>query len=213
MNHFLITSLIRGCQLVFTIISLGLSAKIVDIYSGFVANEPNLVVATSVLTLVYLAVIYIVPRYYNLSSGTAATTELILFVLWLASFGCMANVYGSGCYYYGRFNTECGCGRALIAFTLFQWLLFLGSLGLLTWFSVIPVSKQPSFESVFSRSYPLSLGAIFLEYTPQNKELDGSVPDLENEPKPENQDPAPVDDAHPDSAEQPVQTEPNNQQQ
>jgi hypothetical protein len=197
MNHILITTVIRACQLVFTIISLGLSAKIVDSFSGASSNEANLVVATSVLTLIYLAAIYIVPRYYSLSSGIAASVEFVWFVLWLASFGCMANIYGSGCFYRrGVFKTVCDCGRALIAFTLFQWLLFLGSMGLLIWFSVVPVSKQSSFESAFSTNYPLSHGAIFLTDTPQNKEFEGNVPDLENDPTPEIQDPSvPVDNA------------------
>lgn len=189
-----LTSLIiRVSQFVCTIIVLGTTGQLVNSYSGFVIDKFNIGLATSVLSLVYfiwLGVGYYWPRFIN--TGVVLIAESILTILWLASFACLADVWGSAScsatYYYGGFSydyyggsSDCHVGKAALAFAVIAWLLFMVSLGLFIFYTIIPISKNSLFASCFKVNHSYLPGVIF--YNLSLSPSDGVNPLLEFEPK------------------------------
>jgi hypothetical protein len=188
-----LTSLIiRGSQFVCTIIVLGTTGQLVNSYSGFVIDKFNIGLATSVLSLCYfiwLGAGYYWPRFIN--TGVVLIAESLLTILWLASFACLADVWGSAScsntYYYAGFSygygnsSDCHVGKAALAFAVIAWLLFMVSLGLLIYFTIIPISKHSRFASCFTVNHSFIPGVIF--YNLSLSPSDGINPLLESEPK------------------------------
>ncbi|CAN3376351.1 hypothetical protein DIURU_004089 [Diutina rugosa] len=167
LNKSLYSKVIRGCQLALSIVCLGLGAKLVDEFSW---DYNNLVVATSVISLVWLVVVCLpqwVPSLLVVFGrvGVTAIGEFVVMVLWLASFGVMADQFGSASC--SRFYTTfCEVGKAAIAMTIVQWLLFVASFVLFIMFSVVPVVRNAGAGASFNRQFDYYFGSIFVRDVP-----------------------------------------------
>ena len=188
MKKVLISDILRGIQLAFSILCLGLAANIIHVFEHVTLDEANYVVAICVITFVYLIAIYLVQRYTKyLSSAIMVISEFVIAVFWLAAFGVTANAFGSVSCSHGLFNnigffdfngfidndndndgkSACQCGKALIPFTLFNWLLFCGTLGLMIYFNTIPITKNSSFKANFQpQTHHLVRGGVFIDSLP-----------------------------------------------
>lgn len=164
-SYSVISLVIRGVQTIFTIIVLGLTGHLVDRYDGIV-DKFNIGLATSVISLVYF--IWLGIGYYNqkiINIGIGFILEIILNILWLTSFACLADVWGSSscnfAYFYFVDKTVCQVGKAGLSFAILNWILFLISLGLMIFYTIIPISKQSGFANCFSFSHWCYPGVIF----------------------------------------------------
>jgi hypothetical protein len=188
MKKTLISDILRGIQFCFSILCLGLAANIVHFFKHLTVNLANYVVAICVITFVYIIAIYLVQKYTKyLSSAIMVISDFIFAVFWLAAFGVTANSFGSAScsnWLFGdadidifNFNnfrvnnsggkSACQCGKALIPFTLFNWLLFCATLGLMIYFNTIPITKNSSFKANFQpQTHHLVRGGIFIDSLP-----------------------------------------------
>lgn len=167
LNKALYGKVLRGCQFALSVVCLGLGAKLVD---DFLWDYNNLVVATLVISLVWLAAVCL-PRWVPAMLvvfgrvGVTALGEFIVMVLWLALFGVMADSFGSAsCSRY--YTTYCQVGKAAIAMTIVQWLLFVASFVLMVVFNVVPISRNVGFGSTFTRQFDYYFGSIFVRDVP-----------------------------------------------
>lgn len=160
----LVSVVIRGFQFLWTIISLGLAAGILhDLEYNF--ERVTYTVVISVFTLIYLVMTLLPWTVRFFSPGPGVIAEAIMMVFWLASFAAITDTFAKmGCVYtlgfYERHTIKanwCYLGKALIAFTLFNWLMFLASLVLMVVFAVIPLARAE--KAIFSQHF--RLGAIF----------------------------------------------------
>ncbi|RLV83625.1 hypothetical protein JA9_004832 [Meyerozyma sp. JA9] len=158
--------IIRGIQLVFSIIGLGVSAGTVHQFGSW--DRGNFAVAASVISFVYLLVtIFAFPFISPLVSLVA---ESILMIFWLAAFAAVADVFGSAScsyttYSYTFHSTGCRLSKTFIAFGVLNWVMFLVSLGLLIWFTIVPVARAGGFSSL-NQIRSLSRGALFTSFIP-----------------------------------------------
>lgn len=168
-----ISLLIRGIQAGFIIIVLGLTGRLVNIYSGNV-DKFNLGLATSILSLFYfigLTIVSLWPKF--ISIGIAFICESILTILWLASFACLADIWGSvscNAYSYYSYSTlsDCQVGKAALGLAVIVWLLFMTSLALMIFYSIIPISRTSGFASCFSSSHSFYPGLIVWDESSMN---------------------------------------------
>ena len=162
----LLALIVRGIQLVFSIIGLGVSAGAVHQYGSW--DRGNFAVAASVISFVYLLVTIFAFQF--ISPLVSLVAEIILMIFWLAAFAAVADVFGSAScnytvYSYSFHSTGCRLSKTFIAFGVLNWVLFLISLGLLIWFTIIPVYKAGGFN-LLNQIKSLSRGALFANFIP-----------------------------------------------
>lgn len=158
--------IVRGIQLVFSIIGLGVSAGAIEKFGSW--DRGNFAVAASVISFVYLVVTIVAFQF--ISPLVSLVAEIILMILWLAAFAAMADVFGStSCsyafYYTTYHSTGCRLSKTFIAFGVLNWVMFLLSLGLLIWFTIIPVYKAGGFN-LLNQIKSMSRGALFASFIP-----------------------------------------------
>ncbi|KAI3404741.2 hypothetical protein KGF56_002444 [Candida oxycetoniae] len=152
----LISLLIRGFQGVFAIVSLGLAATYLS-GVGFNVDTISFIVATSVLTLLYLGyILVVVPRGINGQSPSLVILigDTIFLIFYLAAWAAIASAFPTTCnfpipfYYSSRYTSStCRAAQALLPFTLFNWVLFVASLVLFLIYSYIPEVKNLGFKN------------------------------------------------------------------
>lgn len=133
--------LIRGIQLVFAIVILGLSAYAGSGYLIFYAGY-GIGIFSFVWTLLFIGYIegsmFFIPSLYNKYIHLAL--ECLSVIFWLSTFGALANVatgwnyvYSYSYYYIKRsvvsdYNSYANTTKAAAVFGAFEWALFVGSL-------------------------------------------------------------------------------------
>ncbi|CAK9441580.1 uncharacterized protein LODBEIA_P54480 [Lodderomyces beijingensis] len=159
-----ISIVIRGVQLVLTIISLALGAAVLNAL-GYSFGRVAFTVAASVLTLLYLAfVCFVVPKGLNgrTPSLVIIIGESIFAIFYLAAWASIADFFPSTCdfgdmysayYYVGSFS-ENGCRlyQAILPMTLLNFIAFVASLGLFIHYSYIPEMKSQGFNHTVQMS-------------------------------------------------------------
>ncbi|CUM55577.1 unnamed protein product [Debaryomyces tyrocola] len=176
MLYLIISGAIRGLQLIWTIINLGLAAGLIaDLDYGYSRVVYSLVI--SVLTIIYLVVVMLPICFRLMSPLVILVCECIFMIFWLASFAAMANAFGDvDCTYFNRYydtNRWCLLGKAMIAFGLFNWVTFCVSLILLIIFTVIPFGYRDN--NLMTRN-TFKMGAIFPEVVPSKATQDVENP-------------------------------------
>lgn len=163
----LVSLSLRLVQLLFLVIQLGLSARLVNL---FAVDRSNFALAVIILSLIYLIAIAVFSFFQKfLMVGVLFIIESFIMILSLSSFAVLADTFGSAnCNtpYYNFFSDFCKIGKAAIAFSFFLWLLFTASWTLLLIFTIIPLGKNIwSFSSTLYPGliFPTSDGAKDLE--------------------------------------------------
>lgn len=174
------TLTIRFCQFVFTILCLGLAAGVISDLDGSF-SDINFIIAASVLTFIYLVMVFVVPLVTKVPLLFFLVWESIMVIFWLTVFAIAAHDFGSCVTSISGFRTTvtfnfCKIGKAIIPFALFNWFLFIASLVLYIMFVVIPHSRSTSFSD-FARTVKndLAIGAIFSNRIPQPSSTGGVV--------------------------------------
>ncbi|KAL8712808.1 MAG: hypothetical protein Q9220_003016 [cf. Caloplaca sp. 1 TL-2023] len=121
---------LRGFQLLFAIISLGLNAYLVDTFTGPFSNSPsrvNFMLFNSIWTLIpALPFLALAPRFLSASSPANMkvvylAVDALTALFWFAGFIALAVWYNDLDYCFGR---VCGVIVASCVFGAFEWLLF-----------------------------------------------------------------------------------------
>ncbi|RXW15334.1 hypothetical protein EST38_g10522 [Candolleomyces aberdarensis] len=129
LNHQLplARTIVFGIVGLFTLISFGLSIHIVHLgnQGGFVPDWAGLALATSIITLIALPVLFIIPIKRRNALPSFIAFELavlwLLWILWLATGASIASLFGLN-YCNGGLCSEI---RALEAFSFLNWLLLM----------------------------------------------------------------------------------------
>ncbi|KAK6199264.1 membrane-associating domain-containing protein [Scheffersomyces amazonensis] len=189
----LISYAIRGTQLFFSILVLGLAAGVLSDL-GFNFDRVTYTLVVSLLTLIYFG--YILGWLHFKGANTVLTlpilvSETLLTIFWLAAFGTITDVFGAlNCnfgyyyYYYDHHNSSsnfCKLGKALIPFTLFNWLLFTASLVLFILYTFVPFYKIHGSKHCYETPAQLKLGAIYPAVTPVAKSANEGSTEAEAE--------------------------------
>ncbi|CAX41767.1 conserved hypothetical protein [Candida dubliniensis CD36] len=162
----IVTYIFRGLQTVFCIVVLGLSAGfLADV--GYNYDRVTFALVVSILNLLYFGYILILmPIFFKnfTFSILIFAAEFIFFVFYLSAMGAIADVVPSGsCGDYGSYSSACSILKALIPFTLFNWLLFATTFGLFLGYSFIPQVSSRGFKSIFL-PVRFEYGAIFTNF-------------------------------------------------
>ncbi|ODV79085.1 uncharacterized protein CANTADRAFT_6262 [Suhomyces tanzawaensis NRRL Y-17324] len=143
-SRLVISLVLRGAQLLFAILVLGIAAGGIDNAGDFVEDPFALSVATAVLSILYLVPMLIPKVLAVIPLGVTLFFEFVLFVLWLASFGRTTDIFArmtcvDTTFVYLDYNVSwCRLGKANIVFTLFEFLLFLATIVLMVVFTAVP---------------------------------------------------------------------------
>ncbi|KAG7664807.1 uncharacterized protein J8A68_001689 [[Candida] subhashii] len=165
----LITYCIRGCESVFCIITLGLSAGLLNDVGGNV-DRVTFALVTSILNILYFGYIGGIMPYVTVEQSPSSVifaSEIILAIFYLAAMGAIADITPTtSCSFFGFHNddTICSLLKALIPFTLFNWLLFSGSFTLFLVYSFIPEMQTYGFAHTFKFT-TYQWGAIWSDYS------------------------------------------------
>ncbi|ABN64384.1 predicted protein [Scheffersomyces stipitis CBS 6054] len=162
--------ILRGAQLFFSILVLGLAAGLLaDIGTNWNRVTYSLVIA--IFTLIYAAFIGLIMHAsmaHTILPIIILIIESLFTLFWLVAFALVADTFGSFTCYSA---TWCKLGKALIPFTLFNWLLFTATLILFIVFTIVPLCKINGANSI-TKPATLSYGAVFPASVPkaENKE-------------------------------------------
>ncbi|KAH7069178.1 marvel domain-containing protein [Paraphoma chrysanthemicola] len=125
---------LRGVQVVFSIIVLGLTAYLVDRYNGpygwnWSPHSVNFMLFTSVWTLLAVAYLVLTPTRFPRAAHKFAigAVEFLTMLFWFAAFVAVAVRWGDSWWGYGGKGTFYGCGVAAIVFSAFLWLTFVAT--------------------------------------------------------------------------------------
>lgn len=126
---------IRGVQVVFAIIVLGLTAYLVDHYTtprgSWSPHSLNFMLFTSVWTLLAVAYLTLAPTRFPRAAHkfAIAAVEFLTMLFWFAAFIAVAVLWRDIYYwsYYGYHGTFHNSGIAAIVFGAFLWLVVLFS--------------------------------------------------------------------------------------
>ncbi|KAH3672112.1 hypothetical protein WICPIJ_010156 [Wickerhamomyces pijperi] len=152
---------LRGTQLLFSILILGLTANTVNYFTSEGSNIWSLIV--SLISLIYLIVISVLGFYYKgyLIPGAIAIVESLIAIFYFTSFIAEAADFGGvNCslnysgwldnYYYnvastiGGYSSACKTAKASIAFSCFNFVLFLLTSLLVSFQVALTLSKNNS---------------------------------------------------------------------
>ncbi|RMZ70758.1 MARVEL-like domain [Pyrenophora seminiperda CCB06] len=116
---------LRGVQVLFSIIVLGLSAYLVDAYVGWTPASVAFMLFTSIWTLLAVAYLILAPMRFPAAAHkfAIAAVEFVTMVFWFAAFVAVAARW-SGYWWVGRHSTFHNAGVAAIVFGAFTWLTF-----------------------------------------------------------------------------------------
>ncbi|KAI4618972.1 hypothetical protein J4E83_005923 [Alternaria metachromatica] len=119
---------LRGVQVVFSIIVLGLTAYIVDAYVTWVPASVAFMLFTSIWTLLAVAYLVLAPARFPAAAHKFAIggVEFITMIFWFAAFVAVATRWGNN-WWAGRQGTFYSCGVAAIVFSAFNWVTFVAS--------------------------------------------------------------------------------------
>lgn len=131
---------IRGVQVLFSIIVLGLSAYIVDAWTNGLWDSFNFMVFTSVWTLLAVAYLVLAPTRFPAAAHkyAIAAVEFITMVFWFAAFVAAAVVFRRA-FWYSHSGSFYGSGVAAIVFSAFLWLTFVAT----TVLSALHIRRTP----------------------------------------------------------------------
>ena len=124
---------LRGVQAVFSIIVLGLTAYLVDAYTGpywsWSPHSVNFMLFTSIWTLLAVAYLVLAPTRFPKAAHkfAIAGVEFLTMLFWFAAFVAVAVRWGDSWWGAGRRGTFYGCGVAAIVFSAFLWLTFVAT--------------------------------------------------------------------------------------
>jgi len=127
---------LRGVQVVFSIIVLGLTAYLVDRYTGpftgYSPHDVNFMLFTSIWTLLAVAYLVLSPTRFPRAAHKYAigAVEFLTMVFWFAAFVAVAvrwNRWYGGYGYYEDRSTFYQTGVAAIVFSAFLWLTFVAT--------------------------------------------------------------------------------------
>ncbi|RLV93553.1 hypothetical protein JA1_002252 [Spathaspora sp. JA1] len=182
---------IRGAEGTFAVIVLGLSAGILA-EAGINIDRVSYCLVVAILNLIYFGYIGgVLPFVTNNDAPSLAILicETLFALFYLAAMGSMADIVpGGSCdiwdgyNYYSSFSTGhrynfksiCQLEKALIPFTLFNWLLFTSSLLLFLFYSYIPEVRTYGWGHIIKLT-KYHLGAIWSDYTqPAFKKIVGA---------------------------------------
>ncbi|EGW31080.1 uncharacterized protein SPAPADRAFT_63007 [Spathaspora passalidarum NRRL Y-27907] len=169
---------IRGAEGLFALLVLGLSAGYLGVY-GHNVDRISYTLVVSILNLIYFGYIGGVLPFVTEERAPSLSillSEGILSIFYLASMGSIADMvsgvscdlgdyYFDGNQYYSnhKYKTTCHIAKALIPFTLFNWLLFTASLLLFVFYSFIPEVSTYGWGHIIQLT-KYHFGAIWANY-------------------------------------------------
>jgi len=128
---------LRGVQVVFSLIVLGLTAYLIDQYRGayyyygdrWSPASVDFMLFTSLWTLLAVAYLLLVPtRFPKFAHKFAiAAVEFVTMIFWFAAFVAVAVRWGDAYRGVDARGTFYGCGVAAIVFSAFLWLTFVAT--------------------------------------------------------------------------------------
>jgi hypothetical protein len=115
---------LRGVQVLFSIIVLGLTAYLVDAYITWVPGSVAFMLFASIWTLLAVAYLMLAPTRFPAAAHkyAIAGVEFVTMVFWFAAFVAVASLWGDQ-WWVGH-GTFWSCGVAAIIFGAFIWLTF-----------------------------------------------------------------------------------------
>ncbi|KAF1350609.1 hypothetical protein EJ07DRAFT_159534 [Lizonia empirigonia] len=122
---------LRGVQVIFSIIVLGLTAYIVDLYTNpwgsWSPHSLNFMLFTSVWTLLAVAYLVLAPTRFPRAAHkfAIAGVEFLTMLFWFAAFIAVAVLWNE--IEWDGHGTFHNCGVAAIVFGAFLWLTFLAT--------------------------------------------------------------------------------------
>lgn len=121
---------LRGVQVLFSIIVLGLTAYLVDAYLWTPASV-SFMLFTSIWTLLAVAYLVLSPTRFPKAAHKYAIlgVEALTMLFWFAAFVAVAARWGDS-WWAGRRGTFYGSGVAAIVFSAFTWLTFVATTAL-----------------------------------------------------------------------------------
>lgn len=162
------TFILRGCQAIFAIIILGLSAGVLsDVDTNISRVTFSLVVA--LFNIIYFAYNQImVPFVFKNQSLSSLICwlEFMFMVFYLAAMGAIADIFPTDCdwdYLSSKATTTCRTYQAILPFNLFNWLLFTATFILFIGFTYVPEIRTHGFAHTFSLTN-FEFGTIFSSY-------------------------------------------------
>lgn len=183
----LISLVLRGVQLFLTVLNLGLSAGVIGDISGYYGRAVYVLIIT-LFTLIYLVFTLFKPALKLLPSLASLIIESVFFVFWLAAFAVIADDIGSldcsftSYYGYTYDFSWCKVGKALIAFSVLEWISFIISLVLLIVYTIVPLTRAGGFNDLLIRDI-FTLGGIYMNGT-DSTGAKGATTDLEKGAEP-----------------------------
>jgi hypothetical protein len=119
---------LRGVQVLFSIIVLGLTAYLVDAYIDWVPASIAFMLFTSIWTLLAVAYLTLAPARFPAAAHKFAIggVEFVTMIFWFAAFVAVASRWGNS-WWVGRHGTFYSCGVAAIVFSAFNWLAFVAT--------------------------------------------------------------------------------------
>ncbi|QLQ78652.1 hypothetical protein HG537_0A09000 [Torulaspora globosa] len=144
---------VRIAQFVFTVVTLGLTARAKDYFTGEPTADYG--VAVSVMSLVYLIVIFCTSLFLGgyFMAGPILVCETLFLIFWLTAFVALAAEFGTGScdsLYWGK--SACQAAQASIAMAAVCMVLFAVSLVLLVLYTVIPVVRTLGSDRLWRRA-------------------------------------------------------------
>ncbi|KAF1839324.1 hypothetical protein BDW02DRAFT_148118 [Decorospora gaudefroyi] len=121
---------LRGVQVVFSIIVLGLTAFIVSEYVNWSPASVDFMLFTSIWTLLVLIYLTLAPSRFPRAAHKFAImgVEALTMLFWFAAFVAVAT-YWADQWWAGR-GTFYNCGITAIVFSALTWVTFVATLGL-----------------------------------------------------------------------------------
>ncbi|KAH9882226.1 hypothetical protein J1614_001398 [Plenodomus biglobosus] len=116
---------LRGVQLLFSLIVLGLSAYLIDSY-WWSPHSVNFMLFTSLWTFLAVAYLALAPTRFPRAAHKFAIlgVEFLTMLFWFAAFVAVAVRWGNTAWGSANRSTFYGCGVAAIVFSAFLWLTF-----------------------------------------------------------------------------------------
>ena len=133
---------------------------------GYNYDRVTFALVVSILNLIYFSyILLIMPTILKtFTFGNHFSCRVHFLCVLSFSHGTIAAVIPSGsCGDYGSYSSACSILKALIPFTLFNWLLFATSFGLFLGYSFIPQVSSRGFKSIFLPAR-FEFGAIFTDF-------------------------------------------------
>ncbi|KAL6165531.1 hypothetical protein ACJQWK_08755 [Exserohilum turcicum] len=118
---------LRGVQILFSIIVLGLTAYLVDAYVSWVPGSVAFMLFSSIWTLLAVAYLVLAPARFPAAAHkyAIAGVEFVTMIFWFAAFVAVASLWGDS-WWVGH-GTFWSCGVAAIVFGAFLWATFVAT--------------------------------------------------------------------------------------